>query len=257
MDAEVLLSLATGKTRTHFRAWPEKPLTGEEENTFQTLLEQRLRGRPIAHITGVREFWSREFLVTPDVLIPRPETELLVELALARIQPGQAARVADLGTGSGAIAVTLALERPKATVTALDLSPAALNVASQNAARLGADNVRFIASDWFAALPASEPFDLIVSNPPYVAADDPHLAQGDVRFEPLSALASGPDGLDDIRLITRQAPARLKPGGWLLFEHGWDQAEAARELLVAAGFRTVDSFTDLQGHPRVSGGRIA
>jgi len=257
LDAEVLLSLATGKTRTHFRAWPEKPLTREEEIVFQTLLEQRLQGRPIAHITGSREFWSREFLITPDVLIPRPETELLVELALERILPNQPAHIADLGTGSGAIAITLALERPKAIVTALDLSPAALNIASQNAARLGADNVRCIASDWFAALPAGERFDLIVSNPPYIAADDPHLAQGDLRFEPLSALAAGQDGLDDIRRIVRQAPARLKPGGWLLFEHGFDQAEAARGLLIAAGFQAVGSFADLQSHLRMSGGRIA
>ena len=254
LDAEILLSLATGKTRTHFRAWPEKNLSVEEEQTFQALLAQRIQGQPIAHITGKREFWSREFLVTPDVLIPRPETELLVELALERIKPDQAAQIADLGTGSGAIAVTLALELPKTTVTALDLSPDALSIARQNAASLGAGNIRFIHSDWFAALPSSECFALIVSNPPYIAGDDPHLAQGDVRFEPLLALASGLDGLDAIRRIVREAPGRLNPGGWLLFEHGWTQAESARELLQAAGFAEVASFQDLQGHGRCSAG---
>jgi release factor glutamine methyltransferase len=220
-------------------------------------LAQRLQGRPIAHITGRREFWSREFQVTPEVLIPRPETELLVELALARIQPEQTARIADLGTGSGAVAITLALERPKASVTALDLSPAALRIAEANAARLGAGNVRFVESDWFAALPAAESFDLIVSNPPYIAESDPHLGLGDVRFEPPMALASGPDGLDAIRHIVGQALARLNPGGWLLFEHGYDQSAAAQGLLKAAGFQAVGSFADLQGHLRVSGGCAA
>lgn len=255
LDAEILLALATGKPRTHFRAWPEKPLGEAEEQIFHKLLEQRLQGRPVAHITGSREFWSREFLVTPDVLIPRPETELLVELALERVTPGQAARIADLGTGSGAVAVTLALELPAAAVTALDLSPAALKIAAENAARLGAHNIRFVLSDWFDALPSAEAFDLIVSNPPYIAGQDPHLGQGDVRFEPRLALVSGADGLDAIRHIIDTAPKRLAPGAWLLFEHGYDQAEAARSLLRKAGFEAVASFEDLQGHGRVSGGR--
>jgi release factor glutamine methyltransferase len=249
-----LLAQATGKTRTYFRAWPEKLLTEAEETLFQNLLAQRLRGQPIAYITGIREFWSREFIVTPDVLIPRPETELLIELVLKRIPPKQPAQIADLGTGSGAIAITLALELPNTHITALDISPAALNIAEQNAARLGSDNIRFLQSDWFAALPCDERFDLIVSNPPYIAETDPHLQQGDVRFEPLSALSSGSDGLDAIRLIVRAASARLKPGGWLLFEHGWDQAESARALLAGAGFQTIESFADLQGHLRASGG---
>lgn len=189
------------------------------------------------------------------MLIPRPETELLVELALERIQQGQPVHILDLGTGSGAIAITLALELPQATVTALDLSSDALNIARQNTARLGADNIRFHISDWFAALPSSVRFDLIASNPPYIAEDDPHLAQGDVRFEPRQALTSGPDGLDDIRRIILAAPHWLKPGGWLMFEHGYDQATAARALLAAEGFTDVESFQDLQGHGRVSGGR--
>jgi release factor glutamine methyltransferase len=255
LDAEILLSLATGKTRTHFRAWPDKPVVRQEEAAFQRLLDERLTGRPVAHLSGSREFWSREFRVTPDVLIPRPETELLVELALERIPQGQCAHIADLGTGSGAVAVTLALELPKARITALDLSPAALLIAADNAARLGACTVRFIRSDWFAALALGERFDLIVSNPPYVAENDPHLQQGDVRFEPILALTSGKDGLDAIRRIVREAPRRLKPGGWLLFEHAYDQAGRAGALLQSAGFVGIGSFPDLQGHGRVSGGR--
>ena len=255
LDAEILLSLATGKTRTYFRAWPEKPLTALEDAKFQALLEKRLGGHPVAHLTGYREFWSREFIVTPEVLIPRPETELLIELALGRIRNNQAATLADLGTGSGAIAVTLGLELPASSVIALDLSPAALQIAEKNAARWGAHNVRFILSDWFDGLPAHERFDLIVSNPPYVADADPHLIQGDVRFEPRLALTSGPDGLDAIRKIVDEAPQRLNPGGWLLFEHGFDQAGRAGELLRGAGFVEVHNFADLQGHVRVSGGQ--
>ncbi len=289
LDAEVLLSLATGKARTHFLAWPEKTLTGQEENSFLDMLEKRLVGHPLAHITGTREFWSREFIVTPDVLIPRPETELLIELALKLIPANQVVNIADLGTGSGAIAVTLGLELPQAHITALDLSPSALKIAEANAARLGAKNIGFVQSDWFSALPSNqfscrspdevsleqnqqardiaacypqelltpiESFDLIVSNPPYIAENDPHLTQGDVRFEPRLALTSGSDGLDAIRHIIRDASIHLNLGGWLLFEHGYDQADRARELLKVAGFVDVESFPDLQGHFRVSGGRI-
>jgi len=256
LDAEVLLAMATGKNRTHFRAWPEKSLTALEDLTFQGLLEKRLAGHPIAHLTGTREFWSREFIVTPDVLIPRPETELLVELALrlnsTTLHP--MIQIADLGTGSGAIAIALALELRRAAITALDLSPAALSVAAENATRLGASNIRFILSDWFAALPITERFDLIVSNPPYIAEYDPHLQQGDIRFEPSLALASGPDGLDAIRRIVNEASSRLNPGGRLLFEHGYDQADRVVELLRTAGFEKIESFPDLQGHVRVSGG---
>ena len=255
LDAEILLSLATGKTRTYCRAWPEKPLTALEDSIFQGLMEKRLAGHPVAHLTGYREFWSREFIVTSEVLIPRPETELLIELALGRIPKTQAATIADLGTGSGALAVTLGLELPASSVIALDLSPAALHIAEKNAARLGAHNVRFTLSDWFHGLPTHERFDLIVSNPPYIADVDPHLTQGDVRFEPRLALISGPDGLDAIRQIVDKAPQRLNPGGWLLFEHGFDQAGRAGELLRGAGFVEVQSFADLQGHARVSGGQ--
>ena len=265
MEAEILLSLTTGKSRTYFRAWPEKGLSPQEEKRFNELLSQRLLGHPVAHLTGIREFWSRDFKVTSDVLIPRPETELLIELSLKLIPVNQTAHIADLGTGSGAIAVTLGLELPKAHITAVDLSPAALTIAADNASRLGAWNIRFVQSDWFAGLPCHaanfrspdewEYFDLIVSNPPYIAESDPHLRLGDVRFEPSLALTSGPDGLDAIRHIIQQSPKYLKPGGWLLFEHGYDQADRAGELLEAAGFVDVENFADLQGHARVSGGR--
>lgn len=290
LDAEVLLTHVTGLSRTYFRGWPERELPPEHVAEFQQLLDQRLTGHPIAHLIGTREFWSREFVVTPDVLIPRPETELLIEWVLRLIPKDQAAQIADLGTGSGAIAVSLALELPRSVITALDLSSAALQIAAENAARLGAKNIRFIQSDWFDALPCHETyyrnpeeakrnpgnaayfpritpeassgllpetFDLIVSNPPYIAEHDPHLNSGDVRFEPKLALTSGTDGLDAIRRIVQAAPSRLKPGGWLLFEHGYDQADRAGELLRTAGFVELESFVDLQGHYRVSGGRKA
>lgn len=255
LDAEILLSLVTGKSRAQLFAWPEKEVGSEEQSHFEILLARRVAGEPVAHIVGFREFWSREFRVTPDVLIPRPETELLVELALRRIAPDQTARIADLGVGSGAIAVTLALELPKAQVTGLDLSPAALAVARDNAERLGAGNVHFIESDWFSALAADdEGFDLIVSNPPYIAENDPHLAFGDVRFEPTLALNSGPDGLNAIRHIVTHAYPHLLSGGYLLFEHGYDQGDAAREILRAAGYVEIACYRDLLGHGRVSGG---
>jgi release factor glutamine methyltransferase len=255
LEAEILLSLAINKPRTHLRAWPDKLLATEQENQFNQLLEQRLQGRPIAYIVGHREFWSREFLVTADVLIPRPETELLVELALERMPANQTLRIADLGTGSGAIAITLALERPLTKVMALDYSSTALTIAKQNASRLQAKNIEFLQSDWLSTLPCSAQFDLIVSNPPYIAENDPHLTQGDVRFEPRLALTSGAEGLDAIRQIIQQAPSYLVKGGWLLFEHGYDQADAAQALLRAAGFYNVASFRDWQGHWRVSGGQ--
>ncbi|MBS1211974.1 MAG: release factor glutamine methyltransferase [Proteobacteria bacterium] len=255
LDAEVLLARVTGKTRAHFFAWLDRELGGVEAAEFRALVQKRCDGIPIAYLTGMREFWSREFAVTPDVLIPRPETELLVELALERIPVDRPVSIADLGTGSGALAVTLALERPLAQVTALDLSPAAIAVAKHNAESLGASNVRFVVSDWFSALGKEERFDLIVSNPPYIAHGDPHLSEGDVRFEPESALSSGPDGLDDIRRITRDAPGYLNERGWLLFEHGFDQADAARAILHNANFIDIASHRDWQGHDRTTTGR--
>lgn len=220
---------------------------------FMALVARRATGEPIAYLTGWREFHGRNFRVTPDVLIPRPETELLVDLALEKLGAGTTARILELGTGSGCLAITIALELPAARVTAVDVSPAALTVADANARRLGAD-VAFIASDWFAALPPQR-FDLIVANPPYVAADDPHLSQGDLRFEPRAALTDGADGLSAIRHIVTTASHWLVPGGWLFFEHGWDQGEAARALLSAAGYADIEQRQDLAGIVRVSGGR--
>jgi release factor glutamine methyltransferase len=228
------------------------PLTDTQISAFQSLSLRRLAGEPIAYLTGTREFYGRPFQVSPDVLIPRPDTELLVELALARIPVDQPTAVLDLGTGSGCIAITLALERPLALVTAVDRSAAALAIAQHNADSLNA-RVEFLTSDWFGAL-SGRGFDLIVSNPPYIAVADPHLKRGDVRFEPLTALAAGQDGLDDLRLLTHSACAHLKPGGTILLEHGYDQSEDVLSLLRLNGIPTPQSWPDLAGISRVSGG---
>ncbi|MBZ0094694.1 MAG: peptide chain release factor N(5)-glutamine methyltransferase [Sulfuricella sp.] len=255
LEAQVLLGQALGQSRAWLIAHGGDPLAPEQTAAFADLFERRWSGEPIAYILGEREFYSLNFKVTPAVLIPRPETELLVELALERLPADSSGRVLDLGTGSGAVAVTLALHRPQAEVVAVDQSAAALEVAQENTQRLGAGNLRLIQSDWYGAL-GGEKFDLIVANPPYIAAADPHLAQGDLRFEPAAALASGADGLDDIRTIVRGAAAHLKPGGWLLFEHGYDQAAACRDLLVQAGFEQVASAADLAGIERISCGQL-
>ena len=255
LEAQLLLCRALNRPRSWLVGHDRDALAPEQAAAFAALLEHRLRGEPMAYILGEREFYSLNFKVTPAVLIPRPETELLVELALERIPPGRPCRVLDLGTGSGAVAIALALHRPQAEVVAVDQSAAALEVARENAQTLEARNLRLARSNWYNAL-AGEKFDIIVSNPPYIAAADPHLAQGDVRFEPAAALAAGDDGLDDIRLIVCDAPAYLKPGGWLLFEHGYDQADACRDLLTQAGFAQVSSSSDLAGIPRVTYGRI-
>jgi release factor glutamine methyltransferase len=227
--------------------------TPEQTAAFETMLVRRLAGEPVAYILGQREFYGRPFQVTPNTLIPRPETEHLVEAALAR-GPARA-RLLDIGTGSGCIAITLKLERPDWQVTAVDLSPAALVVARDNAARLGAD-IEWLDSDLFTAL-AGRSFDLIISNPPYVAEADPHMTQGDVRFEPRSALTSGADGLDAIREIVKRAPAHLENGGWLLMEHGWDQGVAVGRLLDNAGFAEMFLARDLAGQERISGGQFS
>ena len=256
LEAQILLCHVIQQPRAWLAAHDRDLIAPEQAAAFDALLQRRLHGEPIAYILGEREFYSLAFKVTPAVLIPRPETELLVELALERLPAGRTVRVLDLGTGSGAVAVTLALHRPQAEVVAVDRSASALEVARENAQRLGAGNLRLIQSDWFSALDG-EKFDLIVSNPPYIAAADPHLTQGDVRFEPPAALASGADGLDDIRTIIKGAASHLKSGGWLLFEHGYDQAAACRELLTQAGFGQVASAADLAGIARVSYGRWA
>jgi release factor glutamine methyltransferase len=252
LEARMLFGRVLGKSHAWLIAHAEDAAGAEVEQAFAVLAARRRDGEPIAYILGEREFYGLELRVGPAVLIPRPETELLVELALARIPGNTAARVLDLGTGSGAIAVALAHARPLARLTAVDVDYAALSVARANAKRHGV-NVRFFCGDWFGAL-QGEVFDLIVSNPPYVAAGDPHLAAGDLRFEPKRAFVGGDDGLDCIRAIVAKAGAHLRPGAWLLFEHGYDQAAACRALLEAQGYREVQSWPDLAGIPRVSGG---
>ena len=255
LEARVLAAFAWDVVPAWLIAHDTDPLTEAHTAQFEMLLARRLSGEPVAHLTGTREFYGRSFQVSPDVLIPRPDTELLVELALARMPPGQAVKVLDLGTGSGCIAITLALERPLAQVTAVDRSAAALAIARRNADILTA-RVEFLNSDWFAVLTGRR-FDLIVGNPPYIAAADPHLTHGDVRFEPLNALAAGPDGLEDLRRLAAAAGAHLLPSGALLLEHGYDQADAVQTLLQSAGFRHVQSWPDLSGIRRVSGGDLS
>ncbi len=253
-EAQVLLGHSLGVTRAWLTAHRDDSADRGIATRFLMLLKQRTVGQPVAYLTGKREFYGREFRVTPDVLIPRPDTETLVEAALGKLALKSRTDVLDLGTGSGCIAVTLALERPAARVTAVDLSHSALRVARENAEALGA-RIEFLQGAWFTQLGEQE-FDLIVSNPPYIAADDPHLQRGDLRFEPAMALAAGKDGLDEIRRIVSGAPGYLKPGGWLLFEHGHDQAETCRDLLRSAGFGKLVSLADLAGISRVAGGRL-
>lgn len=253
VDARILLRHVLQCPASRLVAYPEAVLDADDWLAFQRHVERREAGEPVAYLIGSREFYGYPMLVTPAVLIPRPETELIVELALAHFASKPHARVLDLGTGSGAIAVALARELPQPDVTAVDRSRDALLVAMANAARLGA-SVSFIVSDWFSNL-VGDRFDLIVANPPYVAADDPHLQEGDVRFEPSTALAAGPEGLDDLAHIAAAAPQHLEVGGWLFMEHGYNQASSVRGLLTDAGFSAIASWKDLAGVERVSGGQ--
>ena len=256
-EVELLLMRALDITRARLIAHPELAAAAEHDSTYLQSLERRLAGEPIAYILGEREFYGHVFSVSPDVLIPRPETELLVDLALARLDPQHTYRVLDLGTGSGAVAIAIALHRPHVSVVAIDSSPASLAVASVNARRLLGEaepgRLQLIRSDWFGQVGATD-FDLIVSNPPYVADGDPHLAIGDIRFEPGRALVSGRKGLDALSAIIGEAPGYLRGGGWLLCEHGYDQAEAVGQLLDRAGFSQRLAECDLAGVTRVSGG---
>ncbi|HEX7815290.1 peptide chain release factor N(5)-glutamine methyltransferase [Dyella sp.] len=252
-DAEWLLLHALGKPRSWLIAHDRDELDEQVLRDYRAMVERRAVGEPVAYITGQRGFWSLDLEVSQAALIPRPETELLVELALERLPPDEALAVADLGTGSGAIALAIAHERRQAKVVATDRSVDALAVAERNAQRLDL-RVEFARGDWFDAI-AGRRFALVVSNPPYIEADDPHLQQGDLRFEPPRALASGADGLDAIRQIVHEAPGYLEPGGWLLMEHGWTQAAAVRALLDARGFAQVQTFRDLESRDRVTGGR--
>jgi release factor glutamine methyltransferase len=256
LDTEILLSLTLGTSRSYLRAWPERTLQSAQYQKFLTLLQERQKGTPIAYITGVREFWSREFIVTPDVLIPRPETELLIELSLNVIAAGQTAKIIDLGTGSGVIAITLAAERPHAQVCASDNSPAALRIAERNAVKHGITNIRFYLSEWFASIPTGQ-YSLIVSNPPYIAPNDSHLHEGDLRFEPTSALCAAEQGLGAIRCIADEARHCLEPGGHLLIEHGYDQQQAVKAIFANFNYKNVITHTDLSGQPRVTYGQNA
>ncbi len=253
-EAELLLAHALQQPRAWLYAHADATVDATASAAFMALMRRRAAGEPVAYLTGMRAFWTLDLEVGPAVLIPRPETECLVELALQRLPEDKAMRVADLGTGSGAIALAIACERPFAQVLATDASAAALAVARGNAARLGLTHIGFARGDWCMALGAAA-FDLIVSNPPYIAAGDPHLAAGDLRFEPVAALVAGDDGLAAIRTIVRDAAFHLRPGGWLLLEHGWEQGAAVRDLLAAAGYVDVASERDLEDRERVSLGR--
>ena len=256
LEARMLLQHALGVSRTWLISHDTDALPEAAVQAFLNLQTRRQQGEPVAYLLGEREFMGHCFQVGPGVLIPRPETELLVEQAQAVLGQAKAPRVLDMGTGSGAIAVSIALAVPNASVTATDASPQALAQAQQNAQALGAP-VTFHQGDWYQALPAhTELFDLIVSNPPYIAAGDAHLAQGDLRFEPNMALTDGADGLDAIRVIVAQAPQWLVAGGQLWLEHGYDQSQAVQQLLLQAGFTQVSSLPDLAGIPRATGGHI-
>lgn len=260
-EARRLLASLTGQPLTWFMAHGDDPADPNTATRFQTLAERRRAGEPLAYLLGQQEFYGRPFAVSPAVLIPRADTETLVETALEQLlllrQKLRAVPLSllELGTGSGIIAITLALEAPDTEVHAVERSPEALAVARQNAKALGADHIHWHAGSWWQALASPRRFDLIVSNPPYIAANDHHLQQGDLRFEPPQALAAGPDGLDDLRILIGGAPAHLTPGGWLLLEHGYDQEAPVQALLRDAGFADVFTRRDLAGQPRVSGGR--
>lgn len=267
IEAQMLIQQALGVSRAYLLAHPEQVMDEAQISAYRALLQRRMEGEPLAHILGEREFFGLNFKVSPATLIPRPDTELLVELALQRIPPplpapiyreggARAFSVLDLGTGTGAIALSIAHTRPETEVTAVDASQEALEIAQKNARLLNTANVRLLQSDWFSAL-QGERFDLIVSNPPYIAETDAHLAQGDLRFEPRSALASGADGLNDIRHIIAHAKNHLSVGGWLLLEHGYDQVAQVRALFDASGYTGAFSAPDLSGIERVSGGCTA
>ena len=254
LDAEILLCLVLQENRAFLRTWPEKSLSDQQTRKLHTLVKKRQQGTPIAYLTGSREFWSRDFAVSPDVLIPRPETELLVELALDQIPENKSLAVLDLGTGSGIIAITLAAERPAISVYATDNSVAALDIARTNAIVHQTGNIHFHQHHWFNSLPEKQ-FDLIVSNPPYIASDDPHLQQCDLRFEPQMALIAEQQGLKDITEIADHGRQFLKADGTLLIEHGYDQQQQVQSIFRKLNFCHIATHRDLSGQPRVTSAR--
>lgn len=251
LEAQLLLQTGLNVSRAWLLTHENDALEGKQEAAFEALLKRRLNGEPIAYILGKREFYGLDFIVTPDTLIPRPDTETLVEAALEKIPTDKPYNVLDLGTGSGAIAIAIAKHRPQAYITAVDASNSTLEIAKNNAHFLSIPNVQFILGDWFNNL-ANKKFDVIVSNPPYIAQNDVHLTQGDLRFEPISALASGVDGLDDIRHIIDSCLIHLKPQGWLMLEHGYDQAELVSDLMAQNGLVDIATLKDLGNQNRVT-----
>ena len=255
LDAELLLAAALGKPRSFLHTWPERIVSTEAALAFAGYLQRRRTGEPVAYILGQQGFWKLDLEVAPHTLIPRPDTEMLVEAALELVPAFAPAQVLDLGTGTGAIGLALANDRQQWKITAVDRVPEAVALAERNRQRLQLDNAEVLNSHWFRALEGRQ-FDLIISNPPYIAETDPHLSMGDVRFEPGSALTSGPDGLDDLRTIISEAPVHLSPGGWLLLEHGYDQGPAVRELLIRHGFERIQTRRDLGEHERITFGCV-
>ena len=252
LEAAVLLAHAVQKDRSWLFAWPEKELSIQQQQHFENYLQRRLKGEPVSYIAGYREFWGLNLKVSPETLIPRPETELLVETALSKVNEA-AANVLELGTGTGAIAVALSTERPAWKILATDTRTSTLTIARENFEKYNM-KIDSVLSDWFENTP-DEKFDLIISNPPYIESDDPHLKQGDLRYEPLAALASGKDGLDAIRKITQQAAAYLTEKGWLMLEHGYNQGEAVFSLFQKSGFSNIETLNDLSGNDRITIGQ--
>jgi release factor glutamine methyltransferase len=254
LDAQVLLAHVLQCNTAHLLAWPEKILSKAQESHYLQLIQQRQHGLPVAHLTGQREFWSLDFKVNDSTLIPRPDTEILIEFILRNFSNRENLNLLDMGTGTGAIAITIAKEKPGWKIFASDISEQALTLARQNSNNHKTDNITFVQSDWFSDIPRND-FDIIVSNPPYIAADDPHLLQGDVRFEPASALISGTSGMDDIEHICLHARNYLTDDGWLIVEHGYDQQQAVASCFAKNGFSEIEQKQDLSGHTRMTAGR--
>ena len=254
IDAQALLTFVLKCNTAHLAAWPEKDLNAEQASTYLKLVQQRQQGIPVAHLTGTREFWSLDFLVNDSTLIPRPETETLIEFILEKFENKKKLKLLDMGTGTGAIAISIAKEKPDWEILGSDISEQAITLANNNKKRHLADNSTFIHSDWFNNITDKE-FDVIVSNPPYIANDDPHLSQGDVRFEPKSALTSGDTGMDDIEHLCAHAKNHLKINGWLIVEHGYNQKQLVADCFTNNGFKEVEQHQDLSGHTRMTAGK--